>query len=101
MPTLKASNWLWGATLVRASRTRSTERDDPLGSPCIELAPIGGLRANRRNPRTHSKKQIGQIRASIRKLGFLNPIIVDDENMILAGHGRFEASRLEGLTRVP
>ena len=56
---------------------------------------------NPKNPRTHSKKQIKQIAASIRKFGFLNPLIVDDENMVLAGHGRLEAARLEGLAEVP
>ena len=56
---------------------------------------------NPKNPRTHSKKQIKQIAASIRKFGFLNPLIVDDENMVLAGHGRLKTARLEGLTEVP
>ena len=69
--------------------------------PSVEHVPIGSLRPNPRNPRTHSKKQIRQIGASIRKLGFLNPVIVDDDNTILAGHGRLEAARLEGLTQVP
>jgi ParB-like chromosome segregation protein Spo0J len=56
---------------------------------------------NPKNPRTHSKKQIKQIAASIRKFGFLNPLIVDDQNTILAGHGRLEAARLEGMAHVP
>jgi hypothetical protein len=43
------------------------------------------------------EKQIRQIAASIRKFGFLNPLIVDDENMILAGHGRLEGARLARL----
>jgi DNA modification methylase len=65
------------------------------------MAPIAHIRPNPKNPRTHSKKQINQIAASIRKFGFLNPLIVDDENTILAGHGRLEAARLEGLAHVP
>jgi ParB-like chromosome segregation protein Spo0J len=67
----------------------------------IEQVSIGRLRPNPRNPRTHSKKQIRQIGVSIRKLGFLNPIIIDSENMVLAGHGRLEGARLIGLTQVP
>ena len=59
------------------------------------------IRPNPKNARTHSRKQIRQIAASIRKFGFLNPLIVDEGNMILAGHGRLEAARLEGLTHVP
>jgi hypothetical protein len=69
--------------------------------PRIEWAPIADIRPNPKNARTHSKKQIRQIAASIRKFGFLNPLIVDDENMILAGHGRLEGARLEGMAQVP
>ena len=69
--------------------------------PRIEWAPIAKIRPNAKNARTHSKKQIRQIAASIRKFGFLNPLIVDDENVILAGHGRLEGARLEGMAQVP
>jgi DNA modification methylase len=74
---------------------------DPAASPRIEWIPAGRLRPNPRNARTHSKKQIRQIAASIKKFGFLNPLIIDDADMVLAGHGRLEAARLEGLTQVP
>jgi hypothetical protein len=69
--------------------------------PRMEWAPIANVRPNPKNVRTHSKKQIRQIAASIRKFGFLNPLIVDDENVILAGHGRLEGARLEGMAQVP
>jgi ParB-like chromosome segregation protein Spo0J len=69
--------------------------------PASNGSPLAGLRPNPRNARTHSKKQIKQIAASIRKFGFLNPLIIDDAHMVLAGHGRLEAARLEGLTQVP
>jgi hypothetical protein len=59
--------------------TSSGNRGCSAGSPRIEWVPIGTLRPNPRNGRTHSKKQIGRIAASIRKFGFLNPVIVDDE----------------------
>jgi DNA modification methylase len=65
------------------------------------MVPIGRLRPNPRNPRTHSKKQIKQIAASIRAFGFLNPVMVDSDNVVLAGHGRLEAARLEGVVEVP
>jgi ParB-like chromosome segregation protein Spo0J len=61
----------------------------------IEWSPVGALRPNSRNPRTHSRKQIKQIAASIQKFGFLNPVLIDDANMVLAGHGRLEAAKLE------
>ncbi|MGC2223958.1 MAG: DNA methyltransferase [Methylocella sp.] len=79
----------------------SKNREGPAGSPRIEWIPIGALRRNPRNARTHSKKQIRQIAASIRSAGFLNPVIVDDADMVLAGHGRLAAARLEGLTHAP
>ena len=54
-----------------------------------------------RNARTHSKKQIRQIAESIRRFGFTNPVLVNSEGMILAGHGRAEAARLLALPSVP
>jgi len=53
------------------------------------------------NPRTHSKKQIRQIAASIRQFGFLNPVLVDRAGGIVAGHGRVEAAKQLGLQTVP
>ncbi len=53
------------------------------------------------NPRTHSKKQIRQIAASIEKFGFLNPVLVDRDGGIVAGHGRVEAAKQLGLKKVP
>ncbi len=50
--------------------------------------PIGSLRPYEKNPRRHSAKQIGQIADSIRRFGFTNPVIIDGESRIVAGHGR-------------
>jgi len=60
----------------------------------IEYLPLGSLRPYPRNARTHSRKQIRQIADSIATFGFTNPILVDRNGMILAGHGRVEAARL-------
>ncbi len=54
-----------------------------------------------RNARTHSKEQILQLRSSLREFGFVNPIIVDKELNIIAGHGRLLAAKAEGLSEVP
>lgn len=54
-----------------------------------------------RNARTHSKKQIEQIAASIREFGFTNPVLTDGERRIIAGHGRVAAAKLLGMERVP
>src|ERR1700692_4271018 len=54
-----------------------------------------------RNPRTHSDIQVAQIAASIAEFGFLNPILVDTQAGIIAGHGRLLAARKLGLAEVP
>ena len=63
--------------------------------------PIEQVRANTKNARTHSKKQIRQIANSIDKLGFGSPILVDDQHVLIAGHGRLEAARSLGMTSIP
>ena len=67
----------------------------------IENRAIATLKPNGRNARTHSKRQIRAIAESIKAFSFTNPVLVDDEGMILAGHGRFAAAKLLGLERVP
>ena len=54
-----------------------------------------------RNARTHSKEQILQLRASLREFGFVNPVIVDKDLNVIAGHGRILAAKEEGITQVP
>ena len=54
-----------------------------------------------RNARVHSRRQIKQIADSFRRFGFTNPVLIDAENRILAGHGRVEAAREVGITTVP
>ena len=65
------------------------------------LLPVSVLVPRPGNPRTHSKKQIRQIAESIRTFGFTNPVLVDDENGIVAGHGRVEAAKLLKMEAVP
>jgi DNA modification methylase len=59
------------------------------------------LKPRDRNPRTHSKKQIRQIADSIKRFGFKNPVLVDADNRIIAGHGRVEAAKKLDLAEVP
>jgi ParB-like chromosome segregation protein Spo0J len=54
-----------------------------------------------RNARTHPKRQIDQLRASIEAFGFTNPILADPEGHIIAGHGRLQAARAMGLAELP
>ncbi len=67
----------------------------------IEFLPLDSLHPFATNARTHSKKQIHQILASIQEFGFTNPIIVDAHNTIICGHGRVEAAKLANLNTVP
>ena len=69
-------------------------------SQVIELS-IDLLKPYPRNARTHSKKQIRQIAASIERFGFTNPVLVSDRGEIIAGHGRVAAARLLGRKTVP
>lgn len=62
---------------------------------------IASLRPYARNARTHSKKQIKQIAASIERFGFTNPVLVSDDGEIIAGHGRVEAAKLINWRTVP
>lgn len=53
------------------------------------------------NARTHSSEQINQLRASLREFGFVNPILVDRDLNVLAGHGRLAAAQAEGYKKIP
>lgn len=53
------------------------------------------------NARTHSKEQITKLRSSLREFGFINPILIDKDKNIIAGHGRVLAAKEEGLTEIP
>jgi ParB-like chromosome segregation protein Spo0J len=67
----------------------------------IKLSSVRSLHRNKRNSRTHSKKQIRQIANSIRRFGWTYPILTDENNIILAGHGRYDAALQLGLREVP
>jgi DNA modification methylase len=67
----------------------------------VEYRAIEELSRCPRNPRTHSKKQIAKMAASIKQFGFVVPVLVDEQDQVLAGHGRLEAAALIGMTQVP
>jgi hypothetical protein len=69
--------------------------------PGVPLVPVGELRPHPDNPRTHDEAQVAKLAAAIRAVGWTNPIIADDEGMVLAGHGRLAAARMLGLDAVP
>ena len=67
----------------------------------IEQIPTADLIPYARNTRTHSPEQVAQIAGSIREFGFTNPVLIDAENGIIAGHGRVMAAGKLGLAKVP
>jgi DNA modification methylase len=67
----------------------------------IEVWPLERLVPYARNPRTHSEQQVAQIAASIMEFGFNNPILVDSQAGVIAGHGRLLAARKLGMASVP
>jgi len=69
--------------------------------PILEFISIFELKPYPNNPRTHSKKQIREIAKSIETFGFTAPILIDENNGILAGHGRYEAAKLLKIENVP
>ena len=73
----------------------------PADFPSYKTAKVADLVPYARNSRTHSDAQVAKIAASIAEFGFLNPVIVDGENGIVAGHGRILAAQKLGLAEVP
>ncbi len=67
----------------------------------LVMKPVANLTPYARNARTHSKKQIKQIARSIERFGFVNPVLVGDDDQIVAGHGRVEAAKRLGMSNVP
>ena len=67
----------------------------------MQLVPIGKLIPYVNNARTHSKEQITKLRSSLREFGFVNPVIIDREFNVIAGHGRILAAKEENIEQVP
>ena len=67
----------------------------------VVQVPVADLIPYVNNSRTHDDKQLDQIAASIREFGFTNPILIDEQHSIIAGHGRLQAARKLKLTEVP
>jgi DNA modification methylase len=67
----------------------------------VEYRSLEGLIPYARNARTHSEAQVAQIAASIKEFGWTNPVLVDGDSGVIAGHGRLLASRKLGMVEVP
>ena len=67
----------------------------------IEYINVDDLKAYERNARTHSDEQIKQVAESIKEFGFTNPVLIDEHNELIAGHGRTLAAKSIGMKEVP
>jgi len=67
----------------------------------VVYRPANSIKPESRNARTHSKKQVAEIAASIRQFGFSNPLLIDADGVLIAGHGRLLEAKSIGLESVP
>ena len=67
----------------------------------MQLIPLGKLVPYVNNARTHSPEQLTKLRSSLREFGFINPVIIDRDFNVIAGHGRIMAAKEEGMEEVP
>lgn len=79
----------------------SAPAEPTTAQPLIVMRPVASLRPYAGNARTHSIKQVRQIADSIRRFGFTNPVLVSDDDEIIAGHGRLLAAKELGMAEVP
>jgi DNA modification methylase len=79
----------------------SSPTDGMMKHPSLEVLPLSQLKPYPRNARLHPKKQVRQVADSIRRFGFTNPVLIDKEDTILAGHCRVAAAKLLEMDCVP
>lgn len=106
MPTFDTPRIIKPMPRERKPKPPKAEKEPP--EPCevavpsqIELVSIEDLQPYEKNARTHSEEQIAQIVESMKRFGWTQPILADEKNLIVAGHGRLEAAKLLGLKSVP
>jgi hypothetical protein len=89
--------------MSNASRRPAADKPEAINANPLVLTyrATGTLKPDPRNARTHSKAQVGQIVASIKEFGFTNPILIDPDRGIIAGHGRLLAAKALNMVEVP
>jgi DNA modification methylase len=90
-----------GRSIRSGAKTQSSSACRSLHELKVQLLPVASLKPWVRNPRTHSARQIEQIADSIREFGFVNPVLIDADRGVIAGHGRVKAAGLLGIESVP
>jgi len=86
---------------TRPDRQQQTKVAPTLHRLSVTYRATGSIKPDPRNARTHSKGQVEQIIASIREFGFTNPILIDPDGGLIAGHGRLLAAKSLDMTEVP
>ena len=87
--------------MLRKPRSNAAISDALKPRLAVSYLPLTMLAPAERNARTHSQEQIAQLVASISAFGWTNPILIDEDRGIIAGHGRLEAAKAAGLSEVP
>ena len=67
----------------------------------VRMVPTESLRPYERNAKIHDERQVEMIASSIQEFGFNNPVLIDDDGMVIAGHGRLLAAKKLGLDEIP
>jgi DNA modification methylase len=98
---LRATSESHAMPKLPSDQTTARQDSRQFWHPEIEMRPLKNLRRSKRNARTHSKKQREKLLSIIRRFGFINPIIIDKDNNVIAGHLRLEVAALLGLKQVP
>lgn len=83
------------------AKKRLTADPPRIAAEQLVTVPISKLVPSPTNPRIHGEAQLKQLRRSLRKFGFVTPVLIDFDYNIIAGHGRIEAAKAEGMTEVP
>ncbi len=84
-----------------ASVRKAADNQAPWPADAVERRPIASIIAYEKNARLHLPEQIKQIADSIKEFGFTIPVLVDENGVLIAGHGRVEGAKLLGLTELP
>ena len=87
--------------MILPAESKKKTKGSGVQSAALEQIPTASLIPYTRNARTHSDIQVQQIAGSIREFGFLNPVLIDGENSIIAGHGRVMAASILKIETVP
>ena len=83
------------------AKTKTAAEPVRVAAKGLPMVRIDELKPYENNAKIHGPEQIEQLRKSLREFGFVSPVLIDEDNNLIAGHGRVEAARAEGMSEVP